>query len=268
MKKFSRQNLCFLLVILLLGILTSVVYAANITVDGDPSDWPGNPGCTILDPGCSQLANDPDESASTSMPAGTDVRTVWGTNSTTHLFARFDTEATTVNFSGGEFVRLCLDIVAQGPGQTDVGGCSGFNTDRLLWVTDFGSGPEVRAYNCNAVNCNSPFAASTGTGTFSQSGVVNELSIVFSALGLSSTDDGSTMNMVVYFDNNGLPQDDNIPDSGTLPWPIGSGSPTAITLNNLNTTSSQAALPIALALIFGLFIVTTLFVVLKRRQAL
>ena len=41
--------------------------------------------------------------------------------------------------------------------------------------------------------------------------------------------------------------DDNIPDSGQITWPIGSGSPTAITLTNIEAQNNNTPILIAAA---------------------
>lgn len=261
----KRKASVILMVVMALVLVTAVAYATTIIVNGDPTDWPGHSSCTIGDAGCALIANDPAESASTTMPQAADVRTIWATNDPANVFFRFDTEAATA-YSGGEFARICLDIPAQVPGQSDVGGCIGHNTDRMILITDFGSGVEARTYDCNTVNCNLPFATPTGTGSFAVTGVVNELSLPLALLGLSSSDDGATIGIVSYFDGNGLPPDDNIPDSGTINWTIGTGSPTALTLESIGASVQSAWFPFALGTVLMVLFSTGLVINRKRKS--
>lgn len=226
----------FALVLVSLG-WTSRALAANITIDGNPADWPGNPTCTINAAGCSLIANDVNEAG---VPDSLDIQTVWATNSATTAFFRFDTFANT-SYAAGEFVRICLGIPGQS-GDDTVGGCAGLPTDRLVVITDFGSGLEARIFNCNVVNCASPFATPVATGVFVNVGTVNEISVPLTALGITGVNDGDNISVITYADNNALPPDDNIPDSGIINWPIGTSSPTAITLSSLNATTAASAL--------------------------
>lgn len=222
----------FALIFVSLG-WTSLALATTIAVDGNPVDWPGNPTCTINAVGCSLIANDVNEAG---VPDSLDIQTVWATNSETMAFFRYDTYAAT-SYIGGEFVRICLGIPGQS-GDDAVGGCAGLPTDRLIVITDFGSGLEARVFDCNVVNCASPFATPIATGSFVNVGSVNEIGVPLTALGITDVHDGDNISVITYADNNALPPDDNIPDSGIISWPIGTGSPTAITLSSLNASGA------------------------------
>lgn len=252
--KLPRLRSTVLLAVILVLLFGGTAVAATITVDGDPTDWPGHPSCTIGNSGCSLEANDPEESSSTAMPSNIDIREFWGTNDTSNVYFRYDTVTNTTNHGGGEFVRICMDVPNQGPGQSNVGGCTTINVDRLVVIRDFGAGLEARTFDCNSINCNTASALnSEGVGTFAQSNTVNEVSVALTDLGIDSADDGDTLDLVVFFDNNGLPPDDSVPDSGTIPFQIGSNSPTAISLQSVSAATTSNSIPVT-ATIGGLLL--------------
>ncbi|RMH40520.1 MAG: hypothetical protein D6694_10035 [Gammaproteobacteria bacterium] len=237
---FRATSLIVALVLALGSAVTA--FATVITVDGNPSEWPGYPSCTIGNSGCALAANDGDEVA---VPDDNDINTFWVTNSSSDMYFYFDTIATT-SFASGEFVRICLDIPSQSSGVSGIGGCTTLTeVDRLILILSSG----VRVADCSAVNCNDNFAVfGSGTpGSVATNGVNTEVGVTLSSLGLTHTDDGSTLSSVIFFDNNGSPADDNIPNSGTLGIPVGTGSPTAITLNSMSAASGTPYLPLALA---------------------
>ncbi|NUM48935.1 MAG: hypothetical protein HUU38_29875 [Anaerolineales bacterium] len=261
-KQFQLFKRATLLSLLLGVLVVGVAFATTITVDGNPVDWPGHSSCTAGNSGCSFVTNDPNEVAPDDVPDDNDIAEVWATNDTSNLFFRFDTYAAT-SFSSGEFVRICLDIPGQGPGVGSIGGCGGLLTDRLILIV---SGI-VRVADCNLINCNDNFTVFiNGTpGTVAVSGVVTEISATTSSLGITSADDGSIIDTVLYFDNNGLPADDNIPDSGSVGVEIGTGSPTAITLESLSARNINNMVAIGVA---GVLVLGGAIILLRRRKTI
>jgi hypothetical protein len=257
-----RSRLSIGLVILLLGVFTSVVYAATITIDGDPSDWPGTSTCTIGTSGCPRVANDLDEA---SIPNQSDIENVYLTNNSTTLFIRFDTYSNTsyaTGVSGTPLALVCLDTdnsTATGATLSQCANMSG--VDYAIRINGNNNDPTITFFDCTSGSC----GTGSATTLVEFQNTVTELSILLSDIGINSTTcnpQPCTMRMNVFFDNQDTPPDDNVPDSGTVNVQVGGGSPTAITLNNLNSTSPQGALPVVLVLIVGLFAVTTAIVLL------
>lgn len=255
---FKFSKLALVLALVLAAVVSGVVLATVITVDGDPSDWPGHASCTAGNPGCAFLIGDSDEN---DVPDDNDIDEIWVTNSASDVYFRFDTVLST-NFVDGEFVRICMDIPNQGPGAS-VGGCDGLNTDRVILVY---SGGAVAA-DCNSINCSDNFSVVTSgtSGSASTSGSVTEVSASIGSLGLSSADDGDTLDTVVYFDNNALPPDDNIPDTGTVGWVVGTGSPTAVTFSSIDAGPALAS-PIAVGLVVAAVLGGAGLFIWKRRK--
>lgn len=249
--RIPKLKSTLLLTTALVFLVVGTAVAATITIDGDPTDWPGHPSCTIGNSGCALEQTDADESSSTTLPAGNDIREVWVTNDPSNVFFRVDTEANTV-YSNGEFVRICLDIPNQGPGQSNIGGCSGFDTDRLVLIQNRGSGVQGFLYDCNSVDCNNLFASTTGNGTASTSSGVTEVEVALSDLGLGGADDGDMISTILYFDNNANPPDDNVPNSGSFGWQIGTNSPTMITLDDVTAESDAGILFTSTFVLVGL----------------
>jgi hypothetical protein len=262
-----------------LFFVVGMVWAATITIDGDPTDWPGHSTCTIGDDGCALLANDPAESGSTAMSPGIDVRQVWGTNDAQNLYIRIDTEGDTTDFAAGEFVRICLQIPELGAGRTSpIGGCSGL-TGTTNGVTNliFFDGLDVYTMRCdnsggnNLGNCNSNTAVynhGTLTGLSAVQNNIIEIGISFNALDiteLSNELENQPFLAVVYFDDNDEPPDDSVPDSGSFEFPTGPNSPTAITLQSLGASANSNGVIVGLiAALAAALLVTSL--IMARRQ--
>lgn len=257
MKKQIRLLKMAGFVSLLMGLLmVGVALATTITVDGNPADWPGHPSCTAGDPGCSFLTSDPDEAT---VPDANDIVEVWVTNSPSDVYFRLDT-VTSTSFASGQFVRICMDMPSQGPGVA-VNGCPGLSTDRMILLLSAGA----RVADCNALNCNDNFTIffSGAVASVSTLTTVTEVGATITSLGLTSLDDGDTITTMIYFDNNNSPPDDNIPDSGTLTWTVGTGSPTAITLTDLTATPGANAALVGAA---GLVLLGTAFLLFRRSR--
>ena len=262
---FPRVSM-FLALFLALAMV-SVVFATVITVDGDPSDWPGANDCTIMADGCPRVANDPYdvEYQSTNYPEW-DVENVYVTNDTSNLYWRMDTYSDT-QLSGSAFVYICMDTDQDTSTGGEVSQCDGTPATNMLGV-DYvlelrQSGPTHTAYLYQCSNGDTSFADCSYSSAGAAAVMTNtvEASVSLSDIGV---DTNRAISIGTYFDNADNPTDDNIPDAGQIAVLIGEGSPTAITLSAIDAGPALAGLP-AFAMVIAAVVGGAGLFIWKRR---
>jgi hypothetical protein len=113
-------------------------------------------------------------------------------------------------------------------------------------------------FGCTATGCETVLGASP-TWSFDADNSTLEISETLANLNITSN---RTIQVVFYYDNDSN-FDDNIPDSGSLPWEI--PGPTAITLASLTARSGNVyAVPL---LVGSLLLLAALLLVVRRARS-
>ncbi|MBK6711444.1 MAG: hypothetical protein IPG51_14080 [Chloroflexi bacterium] len=273
-KLLKNQKLVVFFLLLLAMVGTVVAGATTIAVDGTPTDWPGDdsathithplppgtpstPSCTAFNAGCALIAWDPDEQPddTSGIRDEFDIEQVWFTNDATTGYFRTDTYDNTfyigrfTNPSGTSNVDFCIDEDNNPLTGVNVSGCEDVGAECLVELFKNNTA-DVTVYDLEG----SAFAP----GTVSVNSRFTEISFPLSTCGLTN----ATYSVEVFFNNGALDNDDNVPDTGTVDLPVGSGSPTAVSLESF-TPAANSTLPVigfvgflALAIIsLGTFIV-------------
>lgn len=252
---FNRKTVMVSVLVMMLMMVTSAVYALTITVDGNEADWVA-PAGQIADIGGNEG----------SIPDAADIEYVRWTNNQTDMFFLVNTYGTPARVNGASWVLICLDT----DNNTSTGSTAGF-----LYYT-----------NCNSligfdriVLLQSNFGTySVGIGSVSNTDVITypgvgaygyttndvvELSAPLSLLGFGPGTCPGTIPSVVYFDGGDGSDDDNTPDGGSTN--IGCGLPTAVSLQNVSANSTST-LPVVGFIAFALMAIVGTGVALTRRQ--
>jgi hypothetical protein len=161
-----------------------------------------------------------------------DVISLYGGDDNQFVFYRWDTVSNTV-YSNAEYVKVCLDLPNVVGGDT-VPGCSSISTDILIYIFLSGS-LNARVINCTVQNC-AQFPGGIGTytaGIAAYSGTTTEVRLPRSSIGFTPD---NKPNVVVFFDNGDIPQDDRIPDSGVVEY-----APAQCTVDCLGVTNGNAS---------------------------
>ncbi len=206
-------------------LLTGVVYAITITVDGiKESAWDGQGSQT---PG---VINDDLNDTS---PGSYDLKEFRFTNDTTNMYFLVET-ADTQNWEGGTSngtIRICIDYKTGG---STTPGCSqglGSNTDAFLACTPYLANCQIRRWNGSSFVL---VSGGTRDVAYQESGAITEF-----AVDIASLMEGtcySSMNASVYYDNGDYPTEDFIPGSGS--FTMSCGSPTAVRVAHMGTRPS------------------------------
>ncbi len=240
---------------LLAAVFIGLVFAATITIDGDPSDWPGTEDCTIGAAGCPRVAGDPDETGVGDIPNQWDIENVYMTNNATTLFWRFDTYSDT-NHNISTEIFICMDtdaLTTTGGSISQCDGAPSTSMDGVDYVLDIYRGnPLVDLLSCpdtgtTIADCS---VVTTATVSVASSSSTTEVSVLLSDLDINSTTcdpQPCDITASVYFDNGDTPPDDNVPDSGQFTPTVGGGSPTAITLRSVSARPRYANTVVLLA---------------------
>jgi hypothetical protein len=253
--------------------MTGLVLATSITVDGDPSDWPGADDCAIMTNGCPRVINDPKNDVNyTEEPTGTtyyypkwDIGNVYATNDTSNFYWRMDTYSDTA-LSGSAFIYICMDTDQDTSTGGEISQCEGApstsmsGVDYILYLIAV---PVHGAYLYQCPDTATEFAncSLSATGSIGVMTHTIETSIPLSNVGI---DTNRTISVATYFDNADSPSDDNVPDSGQLAVMIGTGSPTAVTLSTIDAGPALAGWP-AFALVVAMVAGGAGLFVWKRR---
>jgi hypothetical protein len=258
--KETRRFFVVLLVALMLVGVTAVAYAAIILVDGDPSDagWSGG---SLIDDGLEADVED-----------RWDIRGVFATNSgpaaTGTAYFMLQTESV-MEFNQGDFLYICIDSDNDNTNGEQSGGvgfpsaCTGAmnGIDRVIRVSE--NDPlSSRVYDCSTGSCVPTLT--TPVFGFNAANRTIEVSETLANLGITAGVDGDCLPIMFYYDNDSV-FDDIIPNGGGLCMPIGTGSPTAVTLQNVSASGQSSVLPFALGA-FGLIIVSTGLVINRKRK--
>lgn len=299
-KFFNRKTVMVSVLMMMLMMVTAVVYALTPIVDGDDTgDWGTNPTtCTIGVSGCARIIDDPldvtENGSSVSVPEY-DVRQVFLTNDGVDLFVRLDFESNgdvTRNTwretsSNRPILNICFDIdnnTSTG-GDRIAGNCDGDETitgiDYYVQIIgDDGNGDGLPNFDRMRVWDGSSFVnvatPSISIGYNEDADGITEISIGLADLGydltnhLCSVSDSGTqpcnMAVAIFYDNGAGPDDDDIPDTGAAgPFPVGSGSPLAVSLQNVSANSTST-LPVVGFIAFALMAIIGTGVALTRRQ--
>jgi hypothetical protein len=247
-------------------LLVGVAAAAVITIDGDGTDWPGNPSCPPGQTGCALVGIDPDEAA---IPNEYDIEQTWFTNDGTYAYFRIDTYAP-VNFTRPfEHIDICLDTDRDATTGWVDNTCNSIGAERMLRLSNDDLGvTSARILACTSVACNSLI----GVGTFAIGSRPIELRTPLSFWGAITN--GQTISMAMYFDNADSPPDDHNPDSGSYAVTLGCGapgggcSPTTITLITLNATADvKNPLPLIVVSAVAVCAVTAALVIRHKKTA-
>lgn len=290
-----RVSLVIVLSVAALLAVTGVVLATVISVDGNPTDWPGHPDCTVGNPGCSAVITDALDVTYAGNPVEPeyDLNHLWLTNDGTNLYVRIDTypAITSTWLQQGVSIptmNFCFDTdsnVATGS-VAPISNCNLGSTmsgvDRVITFQDDGSGlpTAVRVRACsgawpcpaNAVYLSHVAVAYVNQGSGSES--ATEWSIPLADMGYTGSSVYTTT-VAVYYDNGASPTEDSVPDAPPYPTVLvgcdtinGPCSPTAVTLNNLEATAdaqnNTAALVLAATVVVALGLAG---MALRRRTA-
>ncbi len=296
--KETRRFFVMLLVALMLVGVTAVAYALVAVVDGDDTgDWGTNPTtCTIGNAGCSRIVDDGVARDVTPVTDYYDIKSIFMTNDDTYLYFRIDfwgsstslTEDTWFATGGGTTpeLNICIDIDnndTTGPA-VNSGICDGdetmAGTDRRIRImpslVTFGQPLNPEVHTCTNAFC----VNQTGSGTIGydsafvlggDTDAITEVRVPLADLGISgpTCPGGGAQPCIIelgfYYDNGTAPQDDSIPDVGFITGEVGSGSPTAVSLQNVSASGQSAVLPFALGA-FGLIVVGTGLVIKGKRK--
>ncbi|MGC9399701.1 MAG: hypothetical protein ACP5HM_11260 [Anaerolineae bacterium] len=238
---FGFPKIALLLAVSLALVVSGVVLATVITVDGDPSDWPSG----------ARLTTDPDEA---NVSNEWDIEDVYATNSgpasTGKAFFMVQSYGTPMEFDFADYLFICVDTDADNTTGAQVGTTGSPNActtaregiDSFIRIAENAYGV---LYTCNTSSCSA--VGSTPVWSFNASDGTIEVEETLANLGITADQDGATLPLVFYYDNDSL-YDDNIPDTGYLEWKVGTGSPTAVTLSAIDAGPALASLP-ALALV-------------------
>jgi hypothetical protein len=267
MKRLVRfPKLALLVGVLFTLVISGVVFATTIGIDGVVTDWPGDDSgshtlgsdsCTIGANGCALVVSDPDEAYAVGPPVtGTqnkyDVEQVWFTNDDTNAYLRVDFWENVSLISppiGSNTLKFCIDEDNDIGTGAAISGCGDVGAE---CVVEFTNNSSVTVYDIEG--------AGSSSGSFSVSGRFIELSFPVNACNFTN----ATYALEVYFDNGDEDADDNIPNSGTVPLEVGSGSPTAVTLSAIDAGPALAGWP-AFALVVAMVAGGAGLFVWKRR---
>lgn len=248
MNRKTRLFAVVLSVVLML-VLAGVAYAITIVIDGQKdADWSGIPGQT---PG---VANDPQEPT---IDARYNIKQVLWTNDALgvapwgHMYWLVETFANYDNIYPplAPQIIICLDVDNNtGTGTAAVGYCNNMvGVDRRITAN-------VRLGTVSVERWNSATSAFVVVGKPaggmrddayydpSSTGIAQtpyiEIGVDLLSLGIiNSATCLSTMPAAIYYDNGILDPEDTVPDTGTVN--MGCGSPTAITLSNLEAHAAD-----------------------------
>jgi hypothetical protein len=262
-----KLSLAVLIAAAMLVVAVGAVLATVITVDGNPTDWPGNPSCTIGAVGCSAVITDAVDVTYAGNPVEPeyDLNHLWMTNDANNLYFRIDTypAITSTWLQQGVSVptmNFCFDTDSNtATGSTaPVSNCnlgsSMQGVDHVLTFVDDGtSNPSAfrfrdctGAWPCaiNATKLSHVVVAYMNQGASSES--VTEFSVPLADMGFNTGAHVYTTTVAVYYDNGAAPTEDSVPDAPPYPTvligcdtTVGPCSPTAITLESLSASTSQ-----------------------------
>jgi hypothetical protein len=235
---YRRLASALAIALAMLLLVTGLVLATTITIDGNTGDWPGDPGpCTPgPTPPCAMISTDPNEGT---IPDGYDLEQTWFTNDATYAYFRIDTYAPITFTRNAERIDFCLDADQDGGGGTGWtdGTCNGISADNIVRLVNIFGSPAIQLLSCDAGGCNTLLWTGT-TADFALGTHAVEMRVPFVEFTPAITN-GQAISMAAYFDNSDSPPDDHSPDSGANTIIVGCGapggncSPTAITLNTL-----------------------------------
>ncbi len=161
----SKIRFVTLLGLLLALLVSGVVYATTIAVDGDPADWPAE----------AKLVTDPSDSGG----GGGDISDVYFTNDSTNLYWRFDTYAAS-DWMELDTVLICMDTDNnQSNGSSDCCG-GGFKTDYALEIME--NSFQLR----DATDGSGCGNAASSTGSAATADSTTEVRALLSELGITS----------------------------------------------------------------------------------
>lgn len=256
MLKRNRKAAILLLLALMMVLGTAVVHAITIVIDGvREAVWDTGAGLQI--PG---IQNDPNEGPITD---GYDIEQVLWTNDQNNMYFLMQTYADTIwTGTPRPTMVICLDT----DNDTGTGGsypnCNNMiGIDRSIIVQRLNASGTTLAVE--VVDSDPNTGNYVGDGVGARQNNVNELSVALADLGLDSTT--ACINIipaVIYFDNGIVDPDDNTPDTGT--FTLSCGSPTAVTLQSITTSSSPVA-ALSVAAVLMLAVVSAGFVLYRRQ---
>jgi hypothetical protein len=275
--------------------------ALSVTIDGDHTtdEWGvGNSEtCTIGDPGCTRIVDDPVDVVGPDAPAY-DVANFHATNSATTMYFSIDmygtgafiTETTWYETASGRpLLTICLDIdnnTSTG-GLRAAGNCNGGQamTGVDFYVTVVADPGDPAAPIVSVRRWNGTSFVANGAGSVGydlDTDGITEVAIPMTSLGytgnglcpISNGAQPCAARMASYYDNGAAPSDDSVPDTDTFTFLFGCNlggtpcSPTAITLNSMSSnTDAKNTLPLILAGVSVVCAVIAVFLVRRRKIA-
>ncbi|MBE2198225.1 MAG: hypothetical protein IAE79_06405 [Anaerolinea sp.] len=269
----NRKTAILLLLALMMVLGTAVVQAITITIDGiREAAWDGDGGQL---PGVQGDPNEPD------IDDRFDIREVRWTNDSTGgtppygfmywLFETYDNFDYNV-VSNEPLILVCLDTDNDtGTGANVSGYCNNMQgVDRRIRIFPGTGLVQVQSWNGSIfVNVATPagglravaFADADSNGIADTPYI--EAGFDLQSLGITSSATCiNTMRASIYYDNGIIDGEDQVTDTGS--FTVSCGSPTAVTLQSITTSSSPvAALSVAAAL---MLVVVSAGFVLYRRQ--
>jgi len=288
-----RLSLVAALSVAALLLVTGVVMATLITVDGNPTDWPGNPDCTIGAVGCSAVITDALDVTYAGDPVEPeyDLNHLWITNDPTYLYLRIDTypAITSTWLQQGVSVptmNFCFDTDSN-PATGSVAPISNCNlgstmpgVDRVITFVDDGSGNPsafrfrdcTGAWPCtvNGTKLSHVTVAYQNQGASTES--ATEFRVPLADMGFTGAHVYTTT-VAVYYDNGASPTEDSVPDAPPYPTvliscdqTVGPCSPTAITLNSLEAKTDTQNNTTAVLILAGAVLTLGVAVVAIRRR--
>jgi len=236
MLKKSWLRLGALLALLLVVASAPSAYATTITVDGDPSDWPGG----------SSVGTDPADVTTPFAEPEVDISEVFFTNDTTYMYWRIDTYGTPTRWddggSGFPILFVCLDTDNNtGTGITIASCGSQAGVDYRIRLD--GNGPSSitpTLRQCATAACSTLVAGADISAA--AVGNVTEIRVRLSDMGITTN---RSVPSAIYFDNRELPNDDNTPNSGTFPTIV--PGPTPVTLTSFTAARGAGGVELAWA---------------------
>lgn len=265
MLKRNRKAAILLLLALMMVLGTAVVHAITIVIDGiEEAVWiSGSGGQT---PG---TATDSNEAP---IPDDADIERVRYTNDQVYFYILIKTFGTPSRWDTvlANRVDICMDTDNNtGTGGTYVN-CPGMSgIDRTIRITPyfslntFQTELQFLVYNGIFVNPVAGGNSEPPNVELATQGDITEMRLTLASLGLNSAAACSgQVNINVYFDGGTTDPDDNLPDSGA--FPANCGSPTAVTLQSITTSSSPVA-ALSVAAVLMLAVVSAGFVLYRRQ---
>ena len=266
MKRWMKfPKLALLLAVSLALVISGVVLAITIAVDGDrEAAWSGSGGQT---PG---IAGDLNEGA---ISDNVDIEIFQWTNDQTDFYFLVDVWAAAPLMPALAPINICLD--ADNNLATDIPVSNAIQRNRCSYPTGVsGIDTVVEAYRLGNgslwvdvynVAVDPQILLGAGTLGYNPSAAtpVVEISVPVGLLGYGPGVCPATIPMVVYYDGGDTNPDDNLPDRGTAS--INCGLPTAVTFSVVDASSSFAA-PVALVAL-GLVGALGVVVLSRRRKA-